>query len=166
MQGNWFVVQTQPHCEVKAKRHLVNQGFETYLPVYRRRIRHAGRTSVVTRPLFPGYLFVLFDPEVSRWRSINGTVGVRQILSDGERPRYLDEKIVAEIKAREDESGVIDLAAATFVRGQAVRVTEGPMVNIEGLFQDIRDESRVILLVSLLGRKVRLQVPAEAIEAA
>ena len=166
MQANWFVVQTQPHCESKAKRHLINQGFDAYLPVYRRRVRHAGRTSIVLRPLFPGYLFVRLDPDVSRWRSVNGTLGVRQILSDGERPRYLDDRIVDEIKAREDSSGVIDLAAATFVRGQAVRVTEGPMVNIEGLFQDVRDENRVVLLVSLLGRKVRLQVPTQAVEAA
>jgi transcriptional antiterminator RfaH len=166
MQGNWFVVQTQPHCEAKAKLHLINQGFEAYLPVYRRRIRHAGRASIVLRPLFPGYLFVRFDLEVSRWRSVNGTLGVRQILSDGEQPRFLDDKIVHQIMAREDNSGIIDLAAATFVCGQAVRVTEGPMANIEGLFQEVRDENRVILLVSLLGRKVRLQVPTQAVEAA
>lgn len=166
MQANWFVVQTQPHAEAKAKRHLVNQGFEPYLPVYRRRVRHAGRTGTVLRPLFPGYLFVRFDPEVSRWRSINGTLGVRQILSDGQWPRYLDSKIVDEIKAREDKAGVIELAAATFARGQAVRVTEGPLVNIEGLFQEVRDQNRVILLVALLGREVRLQVSQQAIEAA
>jgi hypothetical protein len=28
-------------AEAKAKRHLVNQGFEVYLPIYRQSVRHA-----------------------------------------------------------------------------------------------------------------------------
>ena len=84
MRASWFVVQTQPRAEAKAKRHLINQGFTTYLPVYRRRVRHARRSEIALRPLFPGYLFVRLDPEQQRWRSINGTVGVRQILTDGD----------------------------------------------------------------------------------
>jgi hypothetical protein len=34
------------------------------------------------------------------------------------------------------------------------------------LFEEMRDENRVVLLVSLLGRKVRMQVPAAAVAAA
>lgn len=166
MSALWFAVQTSPHAETKAKRHLDNQSFTVYLPVYQRRVRHARSSALVLRPLFPGYLFVQFDPAECRWRSINGTVGVRKILCHGEAPLPVDEKIIAEIKAREDETGTVKLNAPAFVSGQAVRVTEGPLADIEGLFEDHRDENRVILLVSLLGRKVRLQVQAQTIEAA
>jgi hypothetical protein len=34
MCASWFVVQTQPQAESKAKRHLINQGFTAYLPYY------------------------------------------------------------------------------------------------------------------------------------
>ena len=105
MGASWFVVQTQPRAEAKAKRHLINQGFTTYLPVYRRRVRHARRSEIALRPLFPGYLFVRLDPEQQRWRSINGTAGVRQILTDGNSPRYVPDRIIDEIIAREDEQG-------------------------------------------------------------
>lgn len=166
MPARWFAVQTSPHAEAKANRHLANQHFTTYLPVYRRRVRHARSSEEVLRPLFPGYLFVHFDPEECRWRSINGTVGVRKILCHGEAPLSVDEKIIAEIKAREDETGAVKLNAPTFISGQAVRVTDGPLADIEGLFEDHRDENRVILLVSLLGRKVRVQVPTATVEVA
>ena len=162
----WFVVRTQPRAEEKAVRHLANQGFATYLPRYRRRIRHARRNAIVLRPLFPGYLFVQLDPARCRWRSINGTVGVCEILINGNAPRPIADRIIHEIKEREDESGAVRLMPPSFARGQVVRLLEGPLADVSGLFEEMRDENRVVLLVSLLGRQVRMQVSAAAIAAA
>jgi transcriptional antiterminator RfaH len=161
----WFVVRTKPQAEEKAARHLANQGFAAYLPRYRRRIRHARRSMVVLRPLFPGYLFVELDPEHRRWRSINGTIGVNEILSNGNVPLAVPEAIVAEIRSREDETGAVKLAPPLFRRGQAVRLIEGPLADVSALFEEMRDENRIVLLVSLLGRKVRMQVGAAAVAA-
>jgi transcriptional antiterminator RfaH len=166
MMASWFVVRTQSRAEEKALRHLSNQGFIAYLPRYRRRVRHARRNEIVLRPLFPGYLFVRLDPDRCRWRSINGTVGVHEILTNGDIPLAVPDRIIDEIKAREDETGAVKLVPPSFVRGQAVRLLEGPLADISGLFEEMRDENRVVLLVSLLGRKVRMQVPAAAVAAA
>jgi transcriptional antiterminator RfaH len=166
MLTSWYVVRTQSRAEEKAMQHLTNQGFVTYLPRYRRRVRHARRNEIVLRPLFPGYLFVNLDPDRCRWRSINGTVGVREILTNGDTPLAVPDRIIDEIRAREDETGVVKLVAPTFARGQVVRLLEGPMADMNGLFEEMRDENRVVLLVSLLGRKVRMQVPVAAVAAA
>jgi transcriptional antiterminator RfaH len=162
----WFVVRTKPQAEEKAARHLANQGFAAYLPRYRRRIRHARRNIIVLRPLFPGYLFVDLDPAHCRWRSINGTVGVHEILTNGDAPLAVSEAIVAEIRSREDETGAVKLVPPAFRPGQVVRLTEGPLADVSALFEEMRDENRVVLLVSLLGRKVRMQVNAAAVAAA
>lgn len=166
MCSSWFVVQTQSRAEAKAKRHLVNQGFKTYMPVYQRRVRHARRSELVLRPLFPGYLFVQLDPDLHRWRSINGTVGVRQILTDGNAPRHVPDCIIEEIVAREDENGAVKLATPAFRPGQLVRVLDGAFADVSGLFEEMRDENRAVLLISLLGRKVRVNVPAAEVTAA
>jgi transcriptional antiterminator RfaH len=166
MLASWFVVRTQVRAEEKAAHHLANQGFLPYLPRYRRRVRHARRSEMVLRPLFPGYLFVHLDPTQCRWRSINGTFGVREILCNGESPLPVPTFIIDGIKAREDETGAVKLVAPRFVRGQVVRLLDGPMADINGLFEEMRDENRVVLLVSLLGRQVRMQVPAGAVTAA
>ena len=162
----WFVVRTRARAEEKAMRHLANQGFAAYLPRYRRRVRHARASEIVLRPLFPGYLFVRLDPDRCRWRSINGTVGVQEILTRGDTPLRVAERIVEEIMAREDDTGAVRLAAPSFARGQVVRLLEGPLADVDGLFQEMRDENRAVLLVALLGRQVRMQVPAAAIAAA
>ena len=166
MNVSWFVVRTQVRAEEKAARHLGNQGFEAYLPRYRRRVRHARRNDLLLRPLFPGYLFVHLDLGHCRWRSINGTIGVREILSQGDFPLAVPDRIIDEIRAREDADGVVKLAPPAFVRGQVLRLVDGPMADLSGLFEEMRDENRVILLVSLLGRAVRMQVPVAAVAAA
>jgi transcriptional antiterminator RfaH len=166
MCTSWFVVLTQPRAEAKAKWHLVNQGFVTYMPVYQRRVRHARRAELVLRPLFPGYLFVQVDAEQQRWRSINGTVGVRQILTDGHSPRFVSDRIIEEIVAREDGAGVVNLAKPAFSPGQQVRLTDGAFAEVSGLFEEMRDDSRAVLLISLLGRKVRVNVSAIEVTAA
>lgn len=164
--GGWLVVRTQPCAEEKARSHLINQGFAPYLPRYRRKVVHARRTTIVLRPLFPAYLFARFDPARTRWRSINGTVGVRYVLTDGERPRCVPERVIQEIVAREDETGAITLPMPSLVRGQEVRMVEGPMTDLHGIFEEVHDDRRVLLLLTLLGRKVRVWVPAGAVVAA
>ena len=162
---SWFVVRTQPNAEEKAVRHLLNQGFSTYLPRYRRRVRHARRVVDALRPLFPGYLFVRLDHAEMRWRSINGTIGVRYVLTDGDVPRCVPDRIVDEIRGREDESGVVKLLSR-LKRGQPVRLVQGPLADVDGLFEEMRDDQRVVLLFSLLGREVRTVVSAQDIVAA
>ena len=57
----WFVAQSHVHAESKAAMHLGRQGFEVYLPRYRKQRRHARRIDVVATPLFPRYPFVSID---------------------------------------------------------------------------------------------------------
>ena len=165
MGVSWFVVQTQPHAEEKARQHLCNQNIDCYLPRYRRMVRHARRQKMTLRPLFPGYLFVRLDPEECRWRSINGTVGVRRILTDGDMPLPINDRVIAEIRSREDENGAVKLRPS-FARGQSIRLLQGPLAEVEGLFDEVRDQNRVYLLITLLGRQVRIQAPAELVVAA
>ena len=83
---SWFVVRTQPHAEEKAVRHLGNQGFSTYLPRYRRRVRHARCVVNALRPLFPGYLFVFAWGITDQWRRIRACPGVVRIVCRSEAP--------------------------------------------------------------------------------
>ena len=59
-----------------------------------------------------------------------------------------------------------DCDSRLFVTETLKHLLEGPMADVNGLFEEMRDENRVVLLVSLLGRKVRMQVPAAAVAAA
>lgn len=163
MTHRWYVVQTQSRAEERARHHLANQGFAPYLPRYRRIRSHAGRRESVLRPLFPGYLFVRMDPATCRWRSINGTRGVCHVLTDGDLPQPIAREVIEEIMAREDSTGAIKLLPPSIVRGDRIQLIDGPFADFTGLFEEIRDENRVVILLSLLGRKVRIEASLAAV---
>ena len=145
---------------------LNRQGFEAYLPCYRKTRRHARRVDMVNRPLFPGYLFVRFDVERDLWRCIRSTVGVNAIVSFGGELSPVTPSIVSGLKAREDESGAISLRPSSLKVGDSVRVAEGPFEDHICLVDQIDDQKRVALLLNLMGRSVRVWADVEKIAAA
>lgn len=144
---------------------LNRQGFEVYFPVYGKRRSHAGKIDVVAAPLFPRYLFVAIDLHSQRWRSIHSTFGITQLVCHGDRPAPLAEEIIAELRSREDERGLIRLGSA-FRPGERVRVVGGAFADHFGMFDSMGDGERVAVLLDLLGRKVRAVMNISVIEAA
>ena len=78
--AKWYVVMTQPCNEEGALRNLTRQGFDAFLPRRWVTKRRPDRFCTLLEPLFPRYLFVRLDLELQRWRSINGTYGVRRLV--------------------------------------------------------------------------------------
>lgn len=163
---NWYVVRTQTLAEMRAAQQLNNQGFETYVPRYRKERRHARKVDIVLRPLFPGYLFVKIDQNHQQWRSINGTVGVISLVRLGSELTSIDEMIISSLKDREDETGVVSLATQGLQKGDNVLVNEGPFTDLVGILEETDDKKRAILLLDLMGRKVRVTARLESLTTA
>jgi transcriptional antiterminator RfaH len=161
----WYVVHTQPNGEVRAEANLQRQGFMTYLPRYLRERRHARRSDVVQRPLFPRYLFVGLDLERDRWRSVQSTFGVSNLVMIGERPICLAAEVINEIRGRENGEGFVTLGLPPGLKpGSMVRLVDGLFSDCQGMLERIADNRRVAVLLSMLGRKVRVLVPAAGVE--
>ncbi|OHC82919.1 MAG: hypothetical protein A3G73_03430 [Rhodospirillales bacterium RIFCSPLOWO2_12_FULL_67_15] len=161
----WYVVHSHAGAEANAARHLQRQDYPVYLPRWRKRRSHARRVEWIAAPLFPRYLFVRFDIERTRWRAIHSTVGVSHLISvGGGLPAPVPDGIVEVIRSREAENGLIEIVPH-FRRGETVIVGEGPFLDQTGLFERMDDSERVTILLSLLGRDVRVKVPIHAIRA-
>ena len=163
----WYVVHTQPHHEVRADVNLRRQGFATYLPRYLRTRRHARRTEAVARPLFPRSLFVTIDLARDRWRAIHSTFGVSDLVQAGDEPLSVPAGVVEEIRAREGDDGLVALGLpAGIVPGSRVRLIDGIFQDAKGVLERIADDRRVAILLELLGREVRVFVPAASVRMA
>jgi len=163
----WYVVQSQPNAEIKAVAHLNRQGFETYLPRYLKRRRHARRVEIVPAPLFPRYLFVGIDLDQQRWRSIFSTVGVSRLVCNGEMPTAVPEQVVSALRSRHDDGGFVKLdQRPSFRPGDRIRVLDGAFADCLGLYEGLKDSERIAILLDLLGRKVRVMVDIDIVAAA
>lgn len=163
----WYVVNTSPHGEARAELNLRRQGFVAYLPRYLRKRRHARRENVVAKPLFPRYLFVALDLSKDRWRAVQSTFGVSQLVSAGEVPLAIPEAVIDEIRARESGDGFIQLGLPAGIGlGSSVRLIDGIFADYEGVIDRLAGDRRVAVLLQLLGREVRVFVPAASIGSA
>jgi transcriptional antiterminator RfaH len=163
----WYVVQTRPRSESKAAAHLSRQGFEIYFPRYLKRRRHARRVEMVAAPLFPRYIFVAMDLAVQRWRSIQSTIGVARLVCHGDHPAEVPDSIIDGLRFGEDDRGFVRLERPLGFRlGDKIRVLEGVFSTCLGLFEGVTDGERVAILLDMLGRKVRVVLDADAVEAA
>ena len=163
---SWHVVQTRPRSENKAAAHLQRQGFDVYLPQYLRRRSHARKVDFVPTPLFPQYLFVAIDFLSQRWRAVNSTVGVTRLICHGELPVELPRHVVESLQGRHDAQGFVRQQRNFLRSGQKIRIRDGAFSDFLGLFESMNDGERVAVLLDLLGRKVRVVLSADVVEAA
>jgi transcriptional antiterminator RfaH len=163
----WFAVSTQVRAEARAQLNLERQGFDVYLPRYLKTRRHARRVDQVPMPLFPRYLFVGMDTRTARWRAINSTFGVSQLVASGGAALRVPQHVIETIRQRENGEGWVsmDQYLPAFSKGDKVQIKNGPLTDQVGLFDCIDDQERVFILLDLMGRAVKVRVDAEQIGA-
>ena len=161
--GQWFAVQTKPNAINIARRNLTRQGFINFAPTSEVTRRHRDGFRTQQAPLFPGYIFVATDEHALRWRAINSTYGVSRIVSFSGTPAPLPRGFVAGLRARCDADDRIlpEPEPSAFTPGEDVRITVGPFANLIGEILKLSSDRRVILLLDLLGGKIRVTVSHE-----
>lgn len=163
--AKWYVVRTHPKAEMRVVAHLRRQGFDTYLPSYRKLRSHAGRKDFVAAPLFPRYVFVAVDSSTQRWRSICSTFGVANLVCSGGIPSAVPARLVDDLRKTEKGDGFIAVASP-WRQGEVVQVMHGAFASQCGIFDGMTDDARVTVLLHLLGNNVRLVLDASSVASA
>lgn len=164
----WYVVYAQAKLEAKASMQLHNQGFETYLPLYKKLSRHARKTREVKAPLFPRYFFIELDLNVDRWRCVNSTRGVSSlVMTNPLAPQFVSQEVIENLRSQEDNDGLVSLASLElFKQGDQVRIIEGPFKDRVAIFKKMSDQHRVEVFLNFLNKDVCMQIEACAVEKA
>lgn len=164
INSSWFVAQLRPQGLMRAQTHLKRQGIESFCPQFLTTIRRAGLQRQSQKPLFPGYLFVSFDPATPGWSAINNTRGIsRLILSDPYRPQPLPEALMSGLRARCAESGLLSAPDGLGV-GDRIRVLSGPFADLVTTIDTLSGPERIGVLLDLMGRKVKTSLLRNQIE--
>lgn len=174
----WYVAQTETGREYVARGDLERHAAEVWLPecvdrTSGRRLRQTG----APRPLFPGYLFLRFDPQRTQWRDIERRLGVLRLLRSradlSAPPLVVRERQMARLRALIDEAGGTIVIQAGRIRrqlekGQKIRIAPGadPLWGgWEGLYLASTGHERVKILLDMLGRSVPVEVDEALVEA-
>lgn len=167
-ERTWAVAKTHPHREQLALEHLARQGFETYCPRVRARIRRTGRYQDVVQPLFPSYVFIRIHPLRAQWRPILSTIGVRTLVRFGDMPSLLEDGFIQGLRAREENrvivrSSPIVQPAKPYQAGQKVQINGGPFDRAVATVLNVEEKDRLIVLLNLLQYGVRAKIAADQV---
>ena len=163
MSKEWFILQFKPNAHYQANKNLIQQGFETFLPLHDTTSRNASRFINANRPLFPGYMFITFDRKRSKWHKINNTYGVSRLITFNSILKPIPTTFVNNLMKRYDLLGNL-LPVKKYKKGDQVKVLNGPFANFIATVEAYETDQRIWVLMGLMGRKTKIQTPLNDLE--
>src|SRR5262245_52807928 len=159
---SWYAIWTRSHCERLVEQQLTARGFSPFLPEVRKIAGRPARNNLKVTPMFPGYLFVRDAMTKERYVEMLGVRGIVRVLEDGwTRLTPVPESDIDAIR-HIIESGVAVFPHPLLRHGDRVRVVNGPLSGIQGIFvTDSQQKGRLVVAIDLLGRSVALEVSGE-----
>src|SRR5688572_28054454 len=159
-EQRWYVVYTKRQREDMAQAHLQRKGLDTFFP--RLQLPYGRRDKRPIVPLFPNYLFARLrlpdDYNMVRW-----SPGVNHVVGYGGIPTPLEETGVEFLRQKCTPEGILP-ARVGLAGGSEVRIVSGPFAGLVGIIDNSPDaKGRVKVLMQLLSRQVRVQVPVEVV---
>lgn len=165
---DWFLIYAGQGQEALARDGLMAEGFSAFLPEYSRavaRARHVtpakrglrSTLTIVSRPLFPRYLFARFDPEAGDLSVVDRTAGVEHVVRGAGRVAAVSDSLVSDIAAA-CAMGLFDELppprlprAGAFREGQPVKMIGGPFAEFVGKIKAAPHGQRVLVALSSAG---------------
>jgi len=159
----WTVAYCKPRQEKALGWDLCRRGVNYFLPMVLRETSSGGRRRRNLYPLFPSYLFFAGD-DLDRLAVLKTERVVRLIeISDAEQKRFRSE-IAALERALVSAPESLELYPR-LVPGALVRITAGPMKDVEGVVLQAHNKRKLWLGVSVLGVGATVEIHADLVEA-
>jgi transcription antitermination factor NusG len=168
--AEWYAVWTRSNCERLVADQLSAKAFAPFLPEMTVRSRRGGASRgaspLIQVPIFPGYLFVRHAMDKASYIEILKARGVVRILDGGWTRLTPIPAVEVDAIERLASAGLQVLPHAYFQTGDRVRVVDGPLEGVEGLFvRDKPNRGRLVLSINLLQASVAVEVDASAVDA-
>jgi|SRR5690606_2122855 len=146
---HWYLVKTKARQEFRAREHLENQSFRTYLPVLTRK---SGKDEA----LFPGYIFLAASDSEEALGVVRSTRGVLGFVRFGEELATASEALIDDLRMLEAHFRDVP----RFLPGQELLCKSGPFAGLRAIFECESGEERCIVLMNILNspRAVRVKL--------
>lgn len=166
-QPSWFAVYTKPRQEHIALENLERQEFRCFLPMAINPYQRRSEKKLRVEPLFPRYLFLNANADEQSLGPVRSTRGVATMVRFGMELARLSEFVIQTINNRCDpETGLVKLDPVPIAPGDKVKVFDGPMAGLEGIFKERKGEQRALLLAKLLGTESMVEVDSMLLQKA
>jgi len=157
MERNWHVVVTRSRFEKKSNTILMQNGFDTYLPLTREFVQWSDRKKWVEKPLFPGYLFVKFNSK-ERY-NVLCVNGIAKIVHFENQDCVIDEKLIDSIRELLKNQSKPQLIEELNIEiGEEVIIKQGPFKGMAGKLAQLNGKTKVLVTIEAIGQGILLEL--------
>jgi transcriptional antiterminator RfaH len=162
---NWFAIHAKPRRETFAAANISGLGIRILLPLVKIERPGYAAPRAASKPLFPGYLFARFCPEIS-CESVKSSRGVLRIVSSGRFPIPVRDTVIQEIRDRIEQDGLIRLRSQSLESGTRVLIQEGPFEGLMGRVERELDGGKRVAILLETVMQARVLIERQCLEAA
>jgi transcription antitermination factor NusG len=142
---------------------LGNLGIVHFLPLLDEKRKWSDRKTVVSVPLFPGYLFVRIPRTIESRLSVQKVPGVVNFVGNHNGPLAVPESELESVRTMLSRGN--GCSPHPFLQaGDRVRVVRGALVGLEGTFIRHGGQSKLVVSVEMIQRSVSVNVAASDVE--
>lgn len=172
IEVRWYIVQSYSGQEERVEKNLKqriqsldmqDKIFQVVVPTEEEIVLKDGKRRPERKKVFPGYILVQMSLDDESWYVVRNTPGVSGFVSSEDeiekrpKPVPLEDKEVESI-LKQIESGPPKVTVG-FLKGQTVRITEGPFADFIGAVSEIdAGKGKVRVLVSFFGRETPIEM--------
>jgi len=158
-EPKWHIIWTRSNCEKMVYESLADKSYELFLPSLVQWTKGRSNNRLCQVPMFKGYFFLRHAMDKYSYLDVIKTRGLIDILG----PRWDRLAIVPDSEIdtirKTVSSGLPTIAYPYLRKGDRVRITEGPLANIEGIFVKSDPSTGLLVLsVNLLRRSIAMEI--------
>ena len=155
MMKKWIAVYTKSRHEKVVIEELEKKNIEAYCPILKERRQWSDRKRWVEFPLFRSYVFAKIELKNSLY--ILETMGVHHIIKFQGNISIIPDEIIQNIKSMIDGNFTVE-QVEYFVKGDEVKVVDGPLKGMEGIVVKIKNENKLVLKVAAIHQAIAVQI--------
>ncbi|MBN1996280.1 UpxY family transcription antiterminator [candidate division KSB1 bacterium] len=157
----WYAFVTRPRHEKKVKQYLDMAGIDNYLPLKKTLSQWKDRKKWVELPIFSCYIFSHIE-YVRRYDVLKAPSVVRIVGFEAKPTPVKDDEIsgIKNILESKHDLAVVD----GFLAGDRVRLRNGPLAGMEGLFVEYRNRKWFVIYITALSKSVLVDIESNYVE--
>jgi transcriptional antiterminator NusG len=168
MAKNWYIVHTYSGFEEFVRESILQRAIELgitdqigqiIIPKENVVEIKSGKKVVSTKRSYPGYILVEMEMSDENWHIIRETPKVTGFVGSGKKPSPLSKSEVKQIVTLMETTSEKPKPKHAFVKGEAVRIVDGPFFNFNGIVEEVNSErSTLQVLVTIFGRSTPVEL--------
>ena len=172
----WYIVNTYSGSEESVKTKLSQQVARLNLGEFFgqthvakttiEKVLKSGKKKLIEKISFPGYVFVQMTLNEQSMACVSSIPKVTGFVGDKRSPRPLsDQEVIKLMNPESYKPKGTETIGLSYEKGEAVKVTEGPFTNFEGVVDEVNtDKMKLKVLVSIFGRETPVELTFKQVE--